>query len=139
MSSINWPRVVASGALWTVVYNLVWGVAWFAFMRREWLDAVAAIRRELPWTAEVWFLWVALTLPIGVAIMAYTASRALPAPEWKTAFYAGLSLWGLMTIGMAGWGWQESLPMRVIAMDSTVNLVGMVAASLAGGWSQREA
>jgi hypothetical protein len=29
--------------------------------------------------------------------------------------------------------------MRVITMDSAVNLVGMVAASLAGGWSQRDA
>ena len=139
MSSINWPRVVASGALWTVVYNLVWGVAWFAFMRGEWLDAAAAIRRPLPWTAEVWFLWVVLTVPIGVAIMGYTASRARSAPARKSALYPVLSLWGLMTMGMAGWGWQESLPMRVMAMDSTVNLVGMVAASFAGEWSQREA
>lgn len=120
-----------------VVYNLVWGVAWFAFMRREWLDAVAAIRQPLPWTAEVWFLWVALTLPIGVAIMAYAASRARSAP--KTAVYVAVAVWLLMTLGMAAWGWQESLSMRVIAMDSTVNLIGMVAASLAGGWSQREA
>ena len=137
MSSINWPRVVASGALWAVVYNLVWGVAWFAFMRREWLDAAAAIRRPLPWTAEVWFLWVVLTLPMGVAIMAYAAGRAPSAP--KAAVYAAVPLWLLMTLGMAIWGRQESLSMRVIAMDSTVNLVGMVAASLAGGWSQREA
>ena len=139
MSSINWPRVVASGALWTVVYNFAWGVAWFAFMRREWLDAVAAIRRPMPWTAEVWFLMVVLSLPIGVAIMAYAASRARSAPAPKTALYASLSVWLLMTLGMAGWGWQESLSMRVITMDSAVNLVGMVAASLAGGWSQRDA
>jgi hypothetical protein len=139
VSSINWPRVVASGALWTVIYNLVWGVAWFAFMRREWLEAVAAIRRPLPWTAEVWFLMVLLSLPIGVTIMAHSASRASYAPAPKTALYAGLSVWVLMTMGMAGWGLQDSLPMRVIAMDSIVNLLGMVAASLAGAWSQREA
>ena len=137
MSSINWPRVVANGALWTVVYNFVWGVAWFAFMRREWLDAATAIRRPLPWTAEVWFLMVVLSLPIGVAIMAYSAGHARSAR--KAAVYAAVALWLLMTMGMAGWGWQESLSMRVIALDSTVNLVGMVAASLAGGWSQREA
>ena len=137
MSRINWPRVVGSGALWTVVYNFVWGVAWFAFMRKEWLDAVAAIRHPLPFTAEVWFLWVTLTPPIGVAIMAYAASRPRSAP--KTAVFGAVALWLLMTLGMAAWGWQESLSMRVIAMDSTVNLVAMVAASLAGGWSQREA
>lgn len=119
-----------------MVYNFVWGVAWFAFMRREWLDAVAAIRKPMPWTAEVWFLMVVLSLPIGVAIMAYSAGRSRSAP--KAAVYAAVALWLLMTMGMAGWGWQESLSMRVIALDSTVNLVGMVAASLAGGWSQRE-
>ncbi len=120
-----------------VVYNLVWGVAWFAFMRREWMDAMAAVRRPMPWTAEVWFLWVLLTLPIGVAIMAYTASRARSA--LKTAVYAAVGLWLMMTLGMIGMGWQWSLSLRVIALDSTVNLVGLVAGSLAGGWSQREA
>ncbi len=135
--NLNWPRVVASGALWMAVYNLIWGVAWFAFMRREWLDAMAAIRRPMPWTAEIWFLWVALTLPIGVAVMAYTASRARPG--LKTTVYAAVGLWLMMTMGMIGMGWQWSLSVRVIALDSTVNLVGLVAASLAGGWSQREA
>jgi hypothetical protein len=120
-----------------VVYNLLWGVAWFAFMQREWREAAAAIRRPQPFTAEVWFLTVVLSLPIGVAIMAYTASRARSA--LKAAVYAAVALWLLMTMGMAGWGWQESLSMRVIALDSAVNLVAMVAASLGGIWSQREA
>src|SRR3989304_5179437 len=63
VSSINWPRVVASGALWTMVYNFVWGAAWFAFMRREWIDAMAAIERPMPFTAGGWFLVVVLSLP----------------------------------------------------------------------------
>lgn len=137
MNSINWRRVVASGALWMAVYNLLWGAAWFAFMQREWLEAMAALRRPMPFTAEVWFLMVVLSLPIGVAIMAYTASRAPSA--LKTAVYAGLALWVLMTLGMAGWGWQDSISMRVIALDSFVNLAAMVAASVSGGWSLREA
>jgi ABC-type dipeptide/oligopeptide/nickel transport system permease component len=120
-----------------VVYNLAWGVAWFAFMSKEWLDAMAAIRRPAPWTAEVWFLWVVLTLPIGVAIVAYAASRARSVS--KTAVSVSVAVWVLMTLGMAGWAWQASLSMRVIALDSTVNLVSMVAASLAGGWSLHDA
>jgi hypothetical protein len=137
VSNIHWPRVVASGALWMVVYNLLWGVAWFAFMQREWLEAMAALQRPMPWTAEVWFIWVVLTLPIGVAIMAYTASRTHSG--LKAAVYIAVGLWLMMTMGMAGWGWQDSISMRVIALDSIVNLVAMVAASVAGGWSQREA
>ncbi len=120
-----------------MVYNLVWGVAWFAFMRREWLDATAAIEQPMPWTPQFWVVWVALTLPIGVATMAYVASRARSAHVPKAALAASLALWVVMTIGMAGWGWQESLSMSVITTDSAVNLVGLVAASLAGEWSQR--
>ena len=135
MSGIDWRRVVASGALWTVVYNFAWGVAWFAFMRREWMDATAAVGRSMPFTAEVWFLWVVLTLPIGVAIMACSAGRARSAP--KAAVYGSLPIWLLLTLGMVFWGRQESLSWRVITLDSTVNLIAMLAAALAGGWSQR--
>jgi hypothetical protein len=78
-----------------------------------------------------------LTLPIGVAIMAYTASRRHSG--LKVAVYIAVGLWLMMTMGMAGWGWQDSISMRVIALDSIVNLVAMVTASVAGGWSQREA
>jgi ABC-type dipeptide/oligopeptide/nickel transport system permease component len=137
VNSINWPRVVASGALWMVTYNLLWGVAWFAFMRREWQEAVDAIQRRMPWTAEVWFLWVVTTLPIGVAIMAYAASSTRSAT--KSALYAALPLWVLMTLGMVVWGRQESFSARILTIDSIVNLVAMVAAALAGGWSQYEA
>ena len=44
----------------------------------------------------------------------------------------------LMALAMGIWACQESLPMRVIASDSAVNLVGMVAASLAACWSLRQ-
>jgi hypothetical protein len=120
-----------------VVYNLTWGVAWFIFMRKEWAEAVAAINRRMPWTAEVWFLWVVITLPIGIAIMAHSAGRPRSAPI--AAAKASLMLWGMMTLGMAIWGWQESYTARVLTLDSIVNLVGMVVASFVGGWSQREA
>ena len=129
--------MVASGALWTVVYNFLWGAAWFAFMRREWTEAATAIGRPMPWTAEVWFVMVILSLPIGVAIMAYSASRTPSVP--RAAVYASLPLWLLMTLGMAGWGWGDSYSVRVIALDSAVNLAALVAAALVGGWSQREA
>jgi len=136
MSSTNWRRVVASGALWALVYNLVWGLAWFAFMRTEWHRAVAVIRQPSPWTAEVWFLWVVLTAPMGVAIMAYTAGRARPANA--AAVTATAVLWLLLTVPMGVYSLSQSLPMRVIALDSSVNLVALAAASLAGAWSQRE-
>src|SRR2546427_4244821 len=134
--STNWRRVVASGAVWTLVYNVVWGVAWFVFMRKEWEDAVAAIGRTSPWTAEVWFLWVVLTVPMGVAIMAYASSRARSI--YTAAVSAAAAVWLLLTLPMGAYSLSQSLSLRVIVWDSFVNLVGMLAASLAGAWSQRE-
>ena len=123
----SWIRVIAGGALWAAVYNLVWGAAWFVFMRREWRDAFAAINRPLLWTADIWIFWIVLTLPIGVAIVAYAANpvRSVSAP--KATVYAGMTLWLVMTAGMATWSWQNSLSIRIIALDSIVNLVAMMA------------
>ena len=133
LSRANWRRVVASGALWTLVYNLVWGMAWFAFMRQEWEGAVAALGRPLPWTAEVWFLWVVMTVPIGIAIMLHTASRTRSA--YRVAVSAASVVWLLLTLPMAAYSLSQSLSIRVIALDSSVNLVGLIAASFAGTWS----
>jgi len=46
----------------------------------------------------------------------------------------------LLTLALAGYGLSRSLSIRVIVWDSGVNLVGMVAASLAGAcrWRRRE-
>ena len=135
LSGTEWRRVVANGALWTLVYNFVWGVAWFAFMRKEWEVAAAATGRSLPWTAEVWFLWVVVTIPIGVAITSYTASPARSA--YRAALFAAATVWLLLTVTTDAYSLSQSFSIRVIALDSSVNLVGLVAASLAGTWSQR--
>ena len=137
LSRTEWPRVVASGALWAVVYNFIWGVAWFTFMQKEWMEALVSMGRPMIWTAEVWFVWVVCTLPIGVAIAAHAASHA-NAPL-KTNLYPAAALWMMLTLGMAIWSVQESFPILLITIDSTVNLVGMLAASLACGWSLRSA
>lgn len=137
LSRVSWMRVIAGGALWAVAYNLVWGAAWFLFMRREWRDAFAAIQRPLLWTADVWIVWIALTLPIGMVIVAYAANPARAVSASKAAVYSGATLWLLMTVGMATWSWQESLSTRVIVLDSIVNLIAMVSASLVGTWSHR--
>ncbi len=135
---VSWMRVIAAGAFWAVVYNLVWGVAWFVFMRREWHNAFAAIKRPMLWTPDIWISWIAITLPIGVALVAYARNPARSMSRPKAAVYAAVPLWLLMTLGMAVWARQESLSIRIIALDSIVNLVAMVAASLAGGWSWKD-
>jgi hypothetical protein len=77
MSAIRWTRVVAGGVLWAAVYNLLWGAAWFAFMRRQWHNAAAALGRPNPFaSSEVWLVMVALSLPIGIAVLWHAAGRA---------------------------------------------------------------
>ena len=133
---IQWPHVIASGALWSVVYNFVWGVAWFAVMRDEWQAACVAVKRPIPWTGEVWFGWGVITVIIGVAMMAYAAAQSRSAI--KSSIYAGLALWVVLSVGFTLWGRQSSFSIRVLAFDALVNLVGLLAGSLVGAWSQFE-
>jgi len=67
---------------------------------------------------------------MGVAVAAYAAnpSRSVSAP--KAAVYAGMTLWLIMTAGMATWSWQNSLSIRIIVLDSIVNLVAIMAPAL---------
>ena len=123
--------MVAGGVLWAVVYNVVWAVGWFAFMRGEWSDATVGLRKSMPWT-EIWAVSVALTLPLGVAIMAYVAGRVRTGPGPRVALAASLAMWVPMTMGMLGWGWYESLSLRVLMLDSTVNPLAIGVAVLAG-------
>ena len=114
-----------------MAYNLVWGVAWFAFMREEWQAAVTAIGRPMPWTAEIWIMCGILMLPLGVAIVAYAAGPTRSA--LKGSLYACLAAWALLALGMAISCRQLSI--RIIALDSSVNLIAMLVASVGAAWS----
>ena len=120
-------HVLARGALWAVVYNLVWGIAWFAFMRAEWNASATAIGRAMPWTAEVWIIWGILTFPLGAAVVAYAAN---PARSARTgAVQAAVAMWAMVSVGMAISCSQFSP--RVVVLDVVVNLLAMLVASIA--------
>lgn len=119
-------RMVARGVLWAVLYNFGWGVAWFAFMRAEWRAAATAVGRAMPWTADVWIIMGILTFPLGAAIVAYAASPERP--KLKSALYASVAMWAVLTVGMAISCRQFSA--RVIALDIGVNLIAILAASI---------
>jgi hypothetical protein len=128
----SWLTVLGAGVLWTLVYYLVWGVAWFLFMRQEWADAFARIGRPLAWTKEVWGLWIIFALPIGIAVTAYARER--PFRALKASVHAALTAWIPLTAGTAVWCRLVSLEPRIIALDSSVNLVAMLTGSLVIGW-----
>jgi hypothetical protein len=117
-----------SGLLWAAVYNGIWGLAWFTFMRREWQTAFAAVGQPLAWTPEVWAVWIAMTLPLGVALAVHAdhSTRKLQA-----SMKGAMAMLALFALGMTAWGLTESLPGRVLALDALVNAVAIPVASLA--------
>lgn len=135
MSPVNFASiksarpVIVAGLLWAIVYSLVWGVAWFAFMRSAWYDALAEGDRQMPWT-EIWSVWAVLNAPLGIATAAYLRQRGSAASESRALIAVVLVLWIPMTAGMFSWAWSESLSLGMITIDSVVNLIGLAVASL---------
>jgi hypothetical protein len=118
----RWIRIAVSGIMWAAVYNALWGVAWFTFMRDEWRAAFAAIGRPHAWTAPVWIVWGIVTLPLGAAVMAHADSGPR---RLMLALRAALLLAFLFSLGMTVWGVEESLSPRVLALDGLVNFVSI--------------
>ncbi len=121
-------RVWVAGVLWAAAYNLVWGVAWFGFMRAEWNAAFAAIKHRNLWTTEFWMIWIAITLPLAIAIAAYLAGN----PGRMLA--VSIAIWLLLAGGTTIWGRGEGLSWRVLTLDAMVNLVGVWVAMVLAKW-----
>ena len=66
----KWQRVGIGGVTWALAYNLVWAIAWFGFMRTEWVRASDAVGQPVPWTPAVWIFWGIVSLCLGALIMA---------------------------------------------------------------------
>ena len=114
-------KAVAGGVVWALVYNAVWVLAWLAFMRAEWFGTGA---RTEPW-GIVWTVWTVLSLVLGISLSAYLATR----PR-RAAVSASIVLWVPLTLGMVAWASQTSMSLRVAILDSLVNLVALLVASL---------
>lgn len=120
--------VLVAGLLWAFAYSLVWGMAWFAFMRAAWYGALAVGDRQMPWT-EIWSIWAVLNVPLGLATAAYLRHRERLSSSANALLPVVLVLWLPMTLGMTVWAWYESLSLTLIAVDSAVNLAGLAFAS----------
>ncbi len=118
--------------MWTLVYNAIWGVAGLGFMRREWTEAAEASGRAMPWTSDFLLVWVPLTLLFGVAIAAYLSSVSQQQGTLKPAVAATLAIWVPSTVGMLAWA---GLSLQVFVLDSVVNLLAALLASLAAARS----
>jgi len=95
----RWARSIANGScwgglLWAVVYNALWAVSWFLFLRRNFIAAFEALGRPFPETIEWVVTYVLLTIVGGVfAPWLYAAIRPRYGPGPKTAAIAGFACW----------------------------------------------
>lgn len=124
-------RTLFAGLIWAALYNAVWGLAWLAFMRREWTLAASSTGHAMPWTPKFWLVWVPLTLLFGFAIAAYLNGASQRERALQSAVAATLILWVPGTMAMALW----SFTVRIIVLDSAVNLLALALASIVAGWS----
>ena len=127
MRDNKWLRLLGAGALWALLYNGLWGLAWITLMRREWTEAAQVSGRTMPWTPEFWSVWIPMTVPFGLAVGAYLLSRPAHSGLHRDAVAAGLVIWVPGTLGMA---FAAALTPWIIVLDSLVNLVAVLAASL---------
>ncbi len=118
--------------MWTLVYNAIWGVAGLGFMQREWTEAAESSGRAMPWTTDFLLLWVPLTMLFGVAISAYLSGLSRQQGTLKPAVAATLALWIPSAVGMLWWA---GMSLQVLVLDSVVNLLAALLASLAVAWS----
>ena len=118
--------------MWTLVYNAIWGVAGLGFMQREWTEAAESSGRAMPWTTDFLLIWVPLTLLFGVSIAAYLSGVSRRQGTLKPAVAATLALWAPSTVGMLAWA---GMSLQVFVLDSVVNLLAALLASLAAAWS----
>ena len=85
----------------------------------------------MPWTTDFLLLWVPLTLLFGFAIAAYLSGVSRQQGTLKPAVFATLALWIPSTVGMLWWA---GMSPQVLVLDSVVNLLAALAASLVAAW-----
>jgi hypothetical protein len=139
MGKINWRRVLLGGLLWAIVYNALWAVSWFAFLRRDLIAALAALGRPSPETKEWIAAYILLTLVGGVlAVWLYAAIRPRYSPGPKTAAIAGFAYW-VIGVLLPAVGWFRVLHVsKGLFTGLAATLVGALAATEAGAWLYKE-
>jgi hypothetical protein len=122
-------RLVIGGLAWAGVYNGLWALAWAGGMRRAWTEAARAIGREAPFPAAVWAIWVAATVPIGIAVVAYAIRDGRLV---RHAIIAASGVWLLIAGGTTIAFLSDGLSGSIVAADAATNLVAIGGATLVG-------
>jgi len=141
MAGINTGKVITGGLVAGVVFNVadfLWNLIleadYAANMARLGLDTAAM---ESPLVIG---LWVVLDFLMGILVVfTYAAIRPRFGPGPKTASIAGLIPYLAVTMMMLGMAHMGILDLGPFFKASALQLVGILAGSIAGGYMYKEA
>ena len=125
MKSLNWPRVLWGGIMWSVAYNALAGAAWFAALRRWGVPAYHPLLGAASPSLGLILSVLLLTVAMGIfAVWLYAA--IYPRYGARAFLSVGIALWllwGLMPnwpfFGISGRGFVELVSKLIVLVIAT--------------------
>ena len=133
MREFNWARVFVCGLVAGSVWTLL-SVTLLAFAGGDFLATVRDDHQRTPSGGLHMFLLFS-NLAAGVwATWLYTAIRPRYGPGPKTAVWAGLAWWVIVSMQSAKWVALLSIPPAAVLIPLAATLPSIIVATLAGAW-----
>lgn len=132
MIGISWPRVavggLVAGLVWTLLSVLLLGAVGGGFLETV-IDGARAP------SGKVQLFMLGANLAAGVwATWLYAAIRAHYGAGHRTAAFAGLAWWLIVSMQSAKWVALGTVPIRSALAPGVTTLPAIILAALAGGW-----
>ncbi len=140
MRQIRFDRLIRSGLVAGIVEVALGLLVNGVILWKLWSNEMIYLSRAEFLNAE-WFEFSILWLILGfLSIWIYVAMRSLLGAGWKTAVYAGLTVWGIgVLLPNASFMTVMGLFSKHLTLYTTLGgLVQVVAGTVAGAWLYRE-
>jgi len=140
MCNVNWGRVFLGGLVSWVVFLVFWVAAVFLFLGRAATESWKALGVQAPRGPEFIPFWLVFVYLLGViALWLYAAIRTRYGPGPTTAVRAGVAVWLIGKVMHTMFFTAVGLfPLRFAAMSTVIDLVCIVAATVAGASLYKE-
>ena len=133
MREFSWARVFVCGLVAGGVWTLL-SVTLLAFAGGDFLATVRDDRQRAPSGGLHMFLLFS-NLAAGVwATWLYTAIRPRYGPGPKTAVWAGLAWWVIVSMQSAKWVALLSIPLAAVLIPFVATLPAIIIATMVGAW-----
>ena len=141
MGKINLSRMILGGVVAGIVIDIFEGVLNGVIMSQQWNEAMSALGRDAAMSAKQIAAFNVWGLVVGVVLVGlYAAMRPRFGPGPRTAMLAGAAVWALAhAASNAAMVFLHLFPLGMMIEATTVGLIEMLAAGLAGAAIYKEA